>query len=725
MATITTPVRPFDLGEAHRRVRSPLARLSGYIRLYVALEGAALFCAFFAVWFWFTLVMDYGLFKLFGWDWVQSAPRLVRGAVLGAFFAVVVAVLQFPTLLPAVAREVGAGLREAFGKTPRQSVSFWVRMAGGIFGIAAVGLLSWWLGDGTTGAAFYALCVVAALIGIALISLLSVSLEGLLAAAGKLPELMWVRAGLGLIGLILGSILGGIFVAYFFSEHILAITAGVAVGAALAGIILWHLGSMLYLLVAEKQYRMLIGVPTFVVYVMLWLLVGWGADAQSYGQAVTGLLIGLLLLGPALFLAAKRLFHDFSDTALALVLERRFPKILGDRLITSVEMADPREAAKLGYSQRMVEETIQEAAQRVEKLPLGEVFDWGRLRRQAVVVLIVTLGCYIAAGGAFALGDAIGGNPSGLGSFTKLYNVSAIWAERNLLLANTIWPRRAHLQFIDQFADADEFKVGRDNANPTVKVRALRWVIADSKSEEGWRQMYLSDVNADILGESLPSVTPPAEWAVRDPDNGVSLDEIELRLEKPETHATLPADTHTALRDLLEQLQVRSRLPEMSRRFRVLVIPDTVYVNYDGGNTRSEMTLKQINDNEFEGQFPDLKENINFWARGEDYETHKKKIIVVPPPSLVALTRDEYHPAYLYYRARPELLRGKKQVRRDLPVSLFGGDVSNIDLPAGRCRESTSMSRPTKKAATESSTPASPTCGRRSGSISSSRIRTT
>src|SRR6516162_241554 len=117
MATITTPVRPFDLGEAHRRVRSPLARLSGYIRLYVALEGAALFCAFFAVWFWFTLVMDYGLFKLFGWDWVQSAPRLVRGAVLGAFFAVVVAVLQFPTLLPAVAREVAAGLREAFGKT--------------------------------------------------------------------------------------------------------------------------------------------------------------------------------------------------------------------------------------------------------------------------------------------------------------------------------------------------------------------------------------------------------------------------------------------------------------------------------------------------------------------------------------------------------------------------------------------------------------------------------
>src|SRR5262249_40455045 len=30
-----------------------------------------------------------------------------------------------------------------------------------------------------------------------------------------------------------------------------------------------------------------------------------------------------------------------------------------------------------------------------------------------------------------------------------------------------------------------------------------------------------------------------------------------------------------------------------------------------------------------------------------------------------------------------ELLRGRKQVRRNVQVSLFGGDVSNIDLPAG------------------------------------------
>jgi hypothetical protein len=576
-------------------------------------------------------------------------------------------------------------LHEAFAKTPRQLVSFWVRWTIGILAIVAVGLLTWWLGDGTTGAGYYVLCIVAALLGVGLISLLSTSVEELTASASRLPALMWVRAGLGLIGLIGGSIGGGLLAAYWFNDSVPAEVAGTAVGAGLATIILWHFGSMLYLLVVEKQFRLLIGAPTFIVYVLAWTLVGWGADLGAYGTTGTGLLIGLLLLGPALFLAAKRLFHDFSDSSLALVLERRFPRILGDRLITAVELRNPQETTKFGFSPRMVEETIQEAAQRVEKLPLGEVFDWARLRRQGLVVLIVTLGCYLAAGGAFALGDAISGNPSGLGAFTKLHNTSAIWAERNLLLANTIWPRRAHLVFIDQFADTDEIKVGRDNAAPTVKVRALRWVIADSQADEGWREMYWSDVTADILGETLPTASAPADWAVRDPDRGVSLDEIELRLDKPETHATLADETHKALRDVLDTLEVRATLPEMSRRFRVLTIPDTVYVNYNGDNTRSEMTLKPITNNEFEGQFPELNKDkrITFTARGEDYYTREKIIRVVPPPSLVKLLRDEYHPAYLYYRGRPEVLKGKKQVRRNLPVSLFGGDVSNIDLPAG------------------------------------------
>src|SRR5262249_60581877 len=81
-----------------------------------------------------------------------------------------------------------------------------------------------------------------------------------------------------------------------------------------------------------------------------------------------------------------RLTREFSAPALALVLERRFPRQLGDRLITAVEMADPRMAEKYGYSQELVDKTVNDAANRVEELPVGQVFNWGRLRKLPALV---------------------------------------------------------------------------------------------------------------------------------------------------------------------------------------------------------------------------------------------------------------------------------------------------------------------------------------------------
>src|SRR5262249_59446887 len=59
-------------------------------------------------------------------------------------------------------------------------------------------------------------------------------------------------------------------------------------------------------------------------------------------RAVT--LAGLVLVLVALvaFKVLFRLFREFRDGALALVLGRRFPTLLGDRLITAVALADPR-----------------------------------------------------------------------------------------------------------------------------------------------------------------------------------------------------------------------------------------------------------------------------------------------------------------------------------------------------------------------------------------------
>ena len=114
-----------------------------------------------------------------------------------------------------------------------------------------------------------------------------------------------------------------------------------------------------------------------------------------------------LLTGPAVFVALRRLLHDFRDPAIALVLERRFPKELGDRLITAVELADPRKAETYGYSRIMIEHTIDDAAERVDRVAVREVFDWKRLYSQGLVVVILTGILYLLAGAAFCATDQL------------------------------------------------------------------------------------------------------------------------------------------------------------------------------------------------------------------------------------------------------------------------------------------------------------------------------
>src|SRR5947209_13689604 len=98
------------------------------------------------------------------------------------------------------------------------------------------------------------------------------------------------------------------------------------------------------------------------------------------------------LLTVVIWKVLLRITREFSDPAIALVLERRFPRELGDRLITDVEMADPKLADKYGYSKAMIENTILDAADRVEKVSVREVFNWGRLRVLGLWCGLLTLG---------------------------------------------------------------------------------------------------------------------------------------------------------------------------------------------------------------------------------------------------------------------------------------------------------------------------------------------
>jgi hypothetical protein len=427
------------------------------------------------------------------------------------------------------------------------------------------------------------------------------------------------------------------------------------------------------------------GLATVALYLALWFWIGLAIDygffrlfgvdwVQVFPRDVRAVVLGALVAGLLVLVIGRvlrRLFREFRPQALALVLERRFPEELGDRLITAVELADPRLAQRYGYSQPMVDHTVQDAATRVGRLPVGQVFDWRRLRRAWLWVAVLTLGLFALVASVTAAVQRQGA----LDSVLRFTNIAAIWFERNILLADTIWPRRAHLELVD-FPDGGDLHIGRDSPPPLLHVRAIKWLVADVKAPEGWRAMQWHDLTPELLGsEAIPHALP-AGWETW------SLDRVETELDRPEAHATLDADTWLALRDVFAQLHARAASPRLARRFRELTIPDAVVVYYQGQTVRSEQTLKKQADNEYSGTLSDLKESVRFTANGEDYYTPYKRITIVPPPSLVELTRDEEQPAYLYHRATPDRLRGKKQLFHDQPVSL-SGSASHIDVPAG------------------------------------------
>jgi hypothetical protein len=481
-----------------------------------------------------------------------------------------------------------------------------------------------------------------------------------------------------------------------------------------------------------RSYVTLEGAAVVATFLALWFWIGVLLDYGMFKifsidwvqELHWGFRAGVLCILAAFVLSAgamvmlTRLFREFRDSALALVLERRFPQQLGDRLITAVELSDPQQAATYGYSPAMVRATIHEAAQRVSTLPIKEVFDWKRLIRRGLGVLALTVVCYIVAVGGFvAVSSAQQGEFSmaGMGDF---HDVAELWFERNILLQDSIWPRRAQLELID-FPASGEIRIGRGATSPTIRARALKFVIAGAPSKaalgayrewiaqqgggsmeenerriaafakappEGWRALTWFDLTQDLVGGPMPAVALPA-WKPRNPDIGLTVDEIELNLGKTETHQELAAATHKELRDLLEHLEQRGQDPVLRRRLRVLTIPSTATLVYKGRTTNGRSPMQRLADNEYSGTFGELKESISFNVQGEDYSTASRRITVVEPPTLDTLSREEERPAYLFYRPGPGVkaadIRGKKQKFGSIPVSLQGGEVSRIDLPAG------------------------------------------
>jgi hypothetical protein len=470
--------------------------------------------------------------------------------------------------------------------------------------------------------------------------------------------------------------------------------------------------------------------------------------SDEAGQASVAIRVVLLLLAASGLAAVlyrkvvRRMFTDFSDQSIALVLERRFPRELSDRLITAVELADPNVGPKLGYSSAFIAQTIADADERVSRLPVARVFDWARLRWLWAYSILMTVGMFLLLSGiSIAVSMGIGWIESPGAYFGKFLQTSTIWTERNLFLQNSYWPRNSLIELV-RFQDSEkhpgEMRIGRDESRPDITVRAVKWAVADRDVVGGWRSLKVSDLPKFLPAETLAAINIPSDskaWIVdldeldRSVPNGVvpvgwhgktsgevrealakderarqeiaqakaagametmldwrqwTIDRLELQLGDDRVRRDLGDAQSAALQKMLDQLEEVVSQTSMSRSVRKLEIPKEVYSLFRGELTKSEQTTKISADNKFILPLKDLTESSTFYVRGNDAFTPTRSIVLSPPPVVVKMHVDKEEPAYIYYRVQGDqiALKGKRQIFKDFEVSV-SGDLTTIDVPFG------------------------------------------
>jgi hypothetical protein len=344
-----------------------------------------------------------------------------------------------------------------------------------------------------------------------------------------------------------------------------------------------------------RRYVLLEGAAVTVLYVALcyWLGLGldylpwkalsfdwlWTADETTGSTTATvvlrlmvlvALLAGLVAL--VAFKVVRRIFKEFNDAAVALLLERRYPRELGDRLITAVELADPKLSQKYGYSQDMVDHTIRDAAERVGRLPVYQIFRWKRLWTMWASAMALTVGMYLLVGVAWC---ALSWS-SPWSFLVRFHQTSTIWAERNLLMQSSYWPPSHYIELV-RFP-GDGIGVPRDDERPDVKARWVRWTVAARTDEapRGWRPMYVRDLEflapaewdaikglppnfhgwlVDLDDLDLGRVGPgdiPSEWGWQGQSSGYIRGELARGEEGTGPAATLKPRVKEAVRDALD-----------------------------------------------------------------------------------------------------------------------------------------------------------------------------
>jgi hypothetical protein len=106
------------------------------------------------------------------------------------------------------------------------------------------------------------------------------------------------------------------------------------------------------------------------------------------------------------------------------------------------------------------------------------------------------------------------------------------------------------------FPGSGEKRVPQGTAEVSVRVRALKWVLADRSVAGGWRAVAWTDLpREDLLGTAPPEL--PAKWLERRPLGDWTVDLVDLRASRPDMDTLFAIQDIVAARDqLLKHEQV-------------------------------------------------------------------------------------------------------------------------------------------------------------------------
>ena len=537
-----------------------------------------------------------------------------------------------------------------------------------------------------------------------------------------------------------------------------------------------------------RAYVTIEGVLAGLVLLALWfwisLTVDFGVhyffkiDLLEKGRALRTILMivaGTGLLAILTFYILRRLFRDFRSASLALILEKRYPNLLGDRLITAVELADLKRAEQQGYSVEMIKKTMKDAQERVNQVSVHSVFNWKRLLilgwlligATAVVLVIayplavllslirqegsrsayrmlvlnglILLNCLflfaipivcwyrsktfrrntrvLAATAVLSLvvtGVAVAltfsrVNAMDVKEYTwRFYNAADISLERNLLLKDTRWPTdEYYVELLDFPVPEKRIEYRKD---VTVRAYFCRWIMADNHAPNGWRPVTWNDLGKVLPGEALPELPldrihaylialaegdegSPVGYnkgALELPDrNNIKVDLVLAVVgDKNAVNPLFTAEERQAFETLAAKLEQRAADPKLGgRQLRNVAPPERLYLVYSsletaGGGGELDLINLDERNNVYTGRLTKVEESITLYVEGRIDEhkprSRERQVTSVQPPKMLAMTYQEYRPAYYYHLPpygprgdetmdqRRKLLRNLRQTLREV-----------------------------------------------------------